>query len=288
MSCVTTTSSALGNHVATHLEYIEHLPRIYCDGVDTGFPCPNQLLEAIIYINHLRSSSHVKFGNGTTQIDSRVEDLLKRITYFSPSSLTQFQRQNYSCTDDPSTLTAAGHQGNDLLALISAFQTAVLLYCIRTLILDRGYKQYILHIPSPTCDSDSILIDISSLHSTSITMLLEHLHHLLSPKTRRREPWLGKFLFWPLFVAGMECTYSSSFTFKLSTMAAEKEFIARSLCEIACVQGDLSAYDAALFLRNIWRMQDPNDGVNSNNGDEDQMSWDDKVALLERRALFMI
>jgi hypothetical protein len=79
MRCVTTTSSALGDRVASQLTYVEHFSKVHKDGKTVGFPCPNQLLEAIIHINHLRSSVHDTLNCRTSQKHSQVEGFLKQI-----------------------------------------------------------------------------------------------------------------------------------------------------------------------------------------------------------------
>lgn len=240
---MTTPSSALCSRVTSQLDYVGYLPRIHRNGLDSGFPCPNALLKAIVCINYARYKVQYH-PNESWLLDQQIERLLERVISFSPADWARscIVEAGISSFDSnkpaPDSLTADPHW-NDLQALASAFQAAVLLYGLRTLVLDRD---------SSSCLGKRLPIDVHSLRSEASDSLLVHLRQLFSSDALQRKPSLGKFLSWPFFIAGMECQYSDS-----HSMGEGRSFIAESLCRISYIQGDMSWLDAASFLQYIWK-----------------------------------
>lgn len=242
---MTTPSSALCSRVTSQLDYIEYLPRIHRNGLDAGFPCPNTLLEAIVCINYARFKVQYT-PNESWLVDQQIERLLERVISFSPADWARsciIEEAGISSFDSnkaaPDSITADPHW-NDLQALASAFQAAVLLYGLRTLVLDRD---------SLSCLGKRLPMDVHSIRSEASDSLLAHLRQLFSSDALHRKPALGKFLSWPFFIAGMECDYSDS-----QSMGDGRSFIAESLCRISYMQGDMSWLDAVSFLQCIWKV----------------------------------
>ncbi|KAH8692963.1 fungal-specific transcription factor domain-containing protein [Talaromyces proteolyticus] len=305
MSCVTKTSSALSSLVAPQMVFLEYISHIHRDGVDVGFPCPNELLEAVVRINYLRSSIANIFDNQHSATDSQILELFERIISFSPTNWVRDRKgkmvsPGFDLVNSPATnynnFTAAESPWSDSLALVSTFKMAVLLYFMRTLIIDRDR-------PTSLSLGNGLSVDINSIRSTASDSLLTYLHQLLRPDSPRGGRWLGKFLFWPLFIAGMECHYSSSMS-----MAVARKFIADSLCQLSQYQGDLSMLDAASFLQHIWRIQSGPDNHLCVDGmiyeayktdatlenpscgtlPSGLISWDERVVRLGAHSLFML
>jgi hypothetical protein len=305
MSCVTTTSSALSSIVVSQMGFLEYISHIHRDGLDIGFPCPNELLEAVVRINYLRASMAKVVDNQHSTTNSQVLKLFEQIISFSPPDWVRDRKVSLvtpgsDLLNSPATnynnCTATEHPWSHWLALISIFKMAVLLYFTRTLILDQD-TPHILSL------DNGLSVDIDSTRSTASDSLLKYLRQLLRPSSPRGGPWLGKFLFWPLFIAGMECHYSNSMP-----MAVARKFIADSLCQLSHYQGDLSMLDAASFLQHIWRIQSsPNDhqcvdgniyetcktgttfeNLSCGTLPSRLVSWDERIARLGAHSIFML
>lgn len=244
MSCVTAASSVLGSRVLSQLSYIDYLPQVHRHGLDAAFPCPNELLEAIIYINFIRSGAELA-SNKSLSVSLGVERLLERIMSFSPVEwawLCSVDAGFHSSRpDNNSNNVTSDPQVNDLVALASVFQEAVLLFCLRTLVLDRDITSSL---------SDELSKRIHSIRCTASDSLLAHLRQLFSTAALQREPSMGKFSSWPLFIAGMECQYSRS-----HSIDQERGFILESLYRISYIQADVSVLDIAPFLQRVWKME---------------------------------
>ena len=244
MSCVTAASSVLGSRVLSQLSYIDSLPQVHRHGLDAAFPCPNELLEVIIYINLIRSGAELA-SNKTLSASPRVERLLERIMSFSPVEWAWLclvdAGFHSSKPDNNSNNVTSDPQVNDLVAVASAFQEAVLLFCLRTLVLDRDITSSL---------SDELSKRIHSIRCTASDSLLAHLRQLFSTAARQREPFMGKFASWPLFIAGMECQYSRS-----HSIDQERDFILESLYRISYMQADVSVLDIAPSLQRVWKME---------------------------------
>jgi hypothetical protein len=225
-------------------------------------------------------------------------ELFEQIISFSPTNWVHDRKRDMISPATNYNNQAAAEQ--DWLALVSTFKMALLLYFMRTLVLD--------HESPPILPlGNGLSVDMNSIRSTTSNSLLTYLRQLLRPDSPRGDgrPWLGKFVFWPLFIAGMECHYSSSMT-----MAVARKFIADSLCQLSHHQGDLSMLDAASFLQYIWRIQSGPDNfpcADDGRSYEDYkntdatfenlshgtlpcalISWDERVARLGPHSLFML
>lgn len=282
MSHATIPSSAISStRVVSQMDdFLECIPNIHREGLDVGFTCPDVLLEAIIKINHLRFLITNIFDDDYSATDSQIVELFEQILSFSPADWVDQKRDMVSPAkiyNSNETAAESSSTQQDWLALVSTFKMAVLLYFIRTLILD--------HKRPPNLP----LVDINSIRSTASDSLLIHLRHLL---VRPDLCLLGKFVFWPLFIAGMECHYSSSMTINLA-----RKFVVDSLCRMAYYQGDLSMLDAASFLQHIWRIQcTGRDNLLCGDDETDatldgtllNASWDERVARLGPHSIFML
>ncbi|KAL2006818.1 hypothetical protein VTN00DRAFT_9486 [Thermoascus crustaceus] len=203
---------------------------------------------------------------------------------FSPSQWAQRRRQGASqrqftetCTQVEgerdgssrnsslvSTSTVRIPAEDDWIEVASMFQAATLLYCTETLVVDRSMPN-IVSLPSSR-------IDVQALRSATMDTLFKGLRGLVSGD-KRKGAWLGKFMFWPLFIAGMACCNGSEKT-------NERRFVTNSLCDLSHFLGGLSAIDAASFLQAVWQMDASSGAIH--------LSWDERVAVLGTHGLFFI
>lgn len=295
MSCVTKPSGSIGGRISLQLEYLEHLPTIYHDGTDTGFPCPNELVECIIRINHLRATSCLPPDN-EADINSRILSLVQNIVSFSPdiwihrANLVKpraslpgrdnvFHFTGYDFTV-PANRAAAVEEGG-WLCLGFMFQAAVLLYSTRCLILDRGIPAPIFF---PTDLAHGSIIDVHDLRSAADDMLFNGFRRFFSVNSRQ-DAWIGKFLYWPLFIAGMECCSGSESSDK-------RELVTQALGNLASYLGDLSLIDALSFLRSQWQMESDMWRIEASGERSEQAlyprTWDDKISPLREHSVFFI
>ncbi|UNI15556.1 hypothetical protein JDV02_002081 [Purpureocillium takamizusanense] len=285
MNSIMTPSWLMDERTTSQTEYIPHLHTIYKDGKDSDFPCPATLMEAIIRTNHVRALSQDKRGRQQQQhreaeLDHMAGQILTSIASFNAADWT---REHVRALLSPSTSLASspsssdtardspdeeqqphGEDGESLAVvdtaalddavaavvdmcteLTKAIQYAALLYCIRTLYMDRRRPFSF----SPSSSSDMAL-DVESAHRSALEMLLAALHRLWDddggkPKTT---DWCGKLSFWPLFIAGMEMDPAGP-----PESRAERDFVCGALRRLVYYLGDLSPLDAVSVLQLIWR-----------------------------------
>lgn len=83
---------------------------------------------------------------------------------------------------------------------------------------------------------------------------------------------IGKFLFWPLFIAGVECCGADE-----EESAGRRDLVTKALGGIAYHLGDLSPIDVVSFLRSVWRME------------SDRLrTWDEKVSCVKENSVFFL
>ena len=287
MSSITMSSRLLETQqTLAQLEYVPLLDATFEDGLHHGFPCSNQILQSIIEINHARCLSAHHAGSASS-LEALYAQILGRIEAFDPvvSSRNQLRRQ--ILTSQSSTVSIGKHSTKNLALaelgkveeqcedLAKAFQYSVMLYCIRTLYIDRGVL-----IPSPAPQPQAMdsptspMIEPGALHQLTLAKLLEVLRLHWATK-KRGSSWLGRFLFWPLWVAGMELDPGPA-------MEQDRRFIHQALKELCYHLGSLAPLDAASMLQLVWdkTLQDSFMG--------EQSTWDMCVALPGFQGLFFI
>ncbi|KAJ6443479.1 extracellular membrane protein, CFEM domain-containingprotein [Purpureocillium lavendulum] len=300
MNSVMTPSYQMDNRSAGQTDYIAHLYTVYRDGRDSDFPCPARLLEAIIHTNHARALS--RKGALDSALDDLAGQVFTNIASFNAADWTkQHVREllspSISAASSPSSddtardssdeqlqteeraaleslLDAAVESVHDMCTdLTKAIQYAVLLYCIRTLHMDRASPSGITttHM-APVSLSADMSIDVESAHKSALDMLLAALHRLWALETKAKN-WCGKLSFWPLFVAGMEIDPGPD-------SEADRDFICDALRKLVYYLGDLSPLDAVSVLQLIWRKT----AVDGCGGQ--RFSWDERILMPGLRGLF--
>ncbi|KHN97437.1 uncharacterized protein MAM_04452 [Metarhizium album ARSEF 1941] len=127
------------------LEYIPFLGAVFRNGANSDFPCADQLLECIIRIDHVRLLGQGAMADAP-DLDTACWQIFCRIASFDPAAWAQYQllelapspfpegRDNGAAGLDAPHATIASMTED----LARAFQYAVMLYCMRTLYMDRG------------------------------------------------------------------------------------------------------------------------------------------------------
>lgn len=295
MNSVITPTLLLDSRTVAQIEYLPRLDTLYKDGKESDFPCPNQLLEAIIRVNHARAlSRHAPPGDAA--LDDTAARIFRGIASFNAAAWTRNHVREFllptvapapsppaasdASINSPEAQTRAGEGEaaaveaaleaacaavQDMCEdLTKAFQHAATLYCVRTLHMDRPADGTTAGNRSPCRDSNAA-IDVASAHASALDMLLAALHRLWA---RERAPsWCGKLSFWPLFVAGMEVDPGPA-------SADERAFICDALRRLVFHLGDLSPLDAASELQLVWR-----ETARPGGRAGQQASWDERLML---------
>ncbi|UNI20477.1 hypothetical protein JDV02_006558 [Purpureocillium takamizusanense] len=293
MNSVMTPSPQMDDRTADQTEYISHLFTVYRNGKDCDFPCPARLLEAIIHINNARALS--REGGHDTALDDLSGQIVANVLSFDATDWTkQHVREllspNISVASSPSSdgtaressdeqlqveerdaadrlLDAAVESVQDMcIDLIKAIQYSVLLYCIRTLHIDRASSSGIVAHPASVSVSDDMTTDVQFAHKSALDMLLAALHRLWDLDETKVKHWCGKLSFWPLFIAGMEMDPGPH-------TKADRDFICDSLRKLVYYLGVLGPLDAVSVLQLIWRK------TTLDGHSVQQYSWDQRLLM---------
>ncbi|KAJ5370419.1 Zn(2)-C6 fungal-type DNA-binding domain-containing protein [Penicillium cataractarum] len=266
--------------VNKQLEYIPKLSTFYKDGLESGFPCPNELVECLIRINYARSLNSVPLGD-SSHVNALAEELIHKIASFWPKAWADKQYRDSTkhlpisspsqCSSDSETIVNDGYSPSTDVAnatltlpvitsssavsaslasdlkgswedLAKAFQATILLHCLQTLFLFRETPPRVPGIVLGLEMRDEFAItNAVMLRDHALKMLLSAIHRLWDVEPKDPASWCGKFLMWPMFVAGMELNSSPE-------MTGERLFLCKSLSKLCDYLGDLSPLDAAAML----------------------------------------
>ena len=286
MSTVFTTSDVLDKKCVTaQLEYIQLLDIDFKHGRDCDFPCGNQLLEAIIRINHMRLISK----NATsvkTDLGASCRQIFHRIASFDPAAHSRVLLQELlPCSNSPSLLS--DNSSTDELEmgevnrrvykmceyLGEVYKYAVMLYCFHMLYIDQGKSVSSALAPqtAPSLIGKGIIgIDVKRPHEWALERLLYSLHRLWEVE-KQGPDWVGKYTFWPLWIAGMEINPTQD-------MRHEQKFVCESLQRLCYYLGNLAPLDAVSALQLVWAKRVP----------RNHCSWDEKLAMPGIQGLFFV
>ncbi|QUC23462.1 uncharacterized protein UV8b_07703 [Ustilaginoidea virens] len=269
----------------SQLEYIPLLEIDFQDGKYYDFPCSNQLLESIIRTNHARLLSQGPM-NDAPDLDMTCAQILGRVALFDAPLWASAQLEEFFSSRPPTSHpgTAAKREKPPPAAVINrgvihamcvhlakAFQYASMLYCIRTLYMDRGKATAAELLTSQLAADLSYrerTIHVQPLHQSALNALLKALHRLWDVEMSCGTTWMGRLTFWPLWVGGMELDAGED-------AAHERAFICTCLQKLCYHLGSLSPLDAVSALHAVWDAQ--GDGSNT---------WDAKLDIPGVRGVF--
>lgn len=247
--------------VSLQLQYQDYLSTIYQDGYSTGFSCPNEMLRGIIRVNHLRACLRGCSDVARSQIGNDISELLREIALFSPEAWAQRKHGESLIVHSTTSSTCPMPTMINWKELASLYQAALLLYGIRTLVLDSQLKIY---TDTPECS-------IQALRETAAHSLISTIQRAFSSqKHSDSDTWVCKFMFWPVLVAGIECCDGHD-------NINNQLLVSKMLCYLCYYLGNLSIQDALLFLQSLWQTQP-----------DFEWSWDDRVRMLGGKSVFFI
>ncbi|KAH2916552.1 hypothetical protein KXW73_004171 [Aspergillus fumigatus] len=262
MSSVFMAASCLPLDTPSQLRYIDWLPEIHSDGLESGFPCPDELLACMIHTNNLRFILHHHPYDDMAHMNSAINDLVRNIITFSPTTWAEWALESYNERLEERVnmqrrrkrldLVPRPVEGEGWADLASTFQAATLLYCLRALVLNHGKESILQELLGSLYEG--LIPDVQCLASVTLSNLLYVLHSLMDQPLQKGRS-MGRFLFWPVLMAGLEstCSYEA---------LSERPFIVRSLQELCRCLGDMSALDAAVFLQSAWSRDEENHSGN--------------------------
>lgn len=250
-----TTTAALPLPEANRqLEYRELIPDLFQNGFETCVVCPNELLDSIIQINHLRALRHHSAKGLNASDRSEVLGTIQSILSFSVSEWADNMSSHYFRTA-AKALVGEVRSGfirptrDDWVQISSIYYAAVLLYGIRSLALD--LPEELLRVPCglershPTTTMMMSHVTIAEIQIVARQLLFDGLRTVSSPQKAKKAP-LAKVLIWPIFVAGVEAAMDSE-------CAGEESFICDVLHDLAKSIGTLTLRDAKVFLCELKR-----------------------------------
>ncbi|KAF7122609.1 hypothetical protein CNMCM5793_000634 [Aspergillus hiratsukae] len=282
MSSVFMATSSLPLNTPSQLRYIDWLPKTHCDGVEKGFPCPNELLACIIHTNNLRFILYHHPYDDPAHVNSAILDLVRSIIAFSPTAWAERALESYNerlkervdRQRPPKRLNLAPQpvEGEGWADLAAAFQGATLLYCLRALVLNHGKENIFQELLGSLYEG--LIPDVPCLASVTLSNLLCTLHPLMDRPLQKGRS-MGRFMFWPLVMAGLEsaCSFES---------LSERSFIVSSLQEVCRCLGDMSVLDAAVFLQSAWDLDEESPSGNM----QKERTWDDLFGRMGVHGVF--
>lgn len=265
-------------------QYLPTIDIMYQDGLETGSPMPTRCLEYMIKANQLRRRWY-REGNDPVCIEALRTDTseaLKEARAFDPIAWAKSRKPEY----ETMVLRRAETIGNnallekvmkngptmdDWIDFAAVYQLATVIYGMRTTVLDRQAADW----PSQYWIVEQGLDPLESAQSiceATLRSLMTVLRRLRE-KARRGRDWPWRFVFWPLFVAGMETSCSG-------VAVEERPWIMDSLYAIGQRQADFSLLDAADFFRVTWE-RESNPGAGGR-------TWDELVSIIDGQALFFV
>jgi hypothetical protein len=164
--------------------------------------------------------------------------------------------------------------------LATAFQASVLLYCLQTLFLFREPQlrnSDIITQFNTGLESGSAITNVETLPDHALKSLLSAIHRLWEIEPKDPATWCGKFLMWPMFVAGMELD-------SYPEMPEERQFLCSSLSRLCEHLGDLSPLDAAAMLGATYAQSKRAAAT----GCMEYGPWVDRISLTGVRGLFFL
>ncbi|OJD24793.1 hypothetical protein ACJ73_03838 [Blastomyces percursus] len=268
--------------VSRQLGYLEDLPFIFHNGSETFAPCANKLFECIIQINYYRTLSAQAIGIDGMSMDfgNDVHALLQSILSFSAAGWASGMTQYYTAT----SVTPHGKAASEFiqpdrshwLQIATVYQSAVLLYCIRSLALN--FEGLIFASCASDATPDMIsYVTVQDIQIVARQTLSDNLANIFTHESDLRRQSPARVVTWPLFVAGVEA--GDHFEGSL----ALREFVTRSFMRLSRALGTLHYRDAAAFLLGEYSRRD---SIRRAGDSQYQCWWSDVFEHLPDRCAF--
>lgn len=262
---------SLPSETPSQLRYIDWLPKLHLDGLERAFPCPNELVACIIHTNNLRWILHHHPYDDMARVNSAIQDLVRSIVTFSPTAWAERALESYNERLEERVdrqrprkrlnLIAQDIEGDGWVDVAAAYQAATLLYCLRTLVLRHGKENILRELVSN--HYDGLIPGVQCLARVTLSNLLCTLHSLMDQPLQSGRG-MGRFMFWPALMAGLESACSRE-------VLSERPFIVNYLQDLCRCVGDMSCLDAAVFLQSAWKLDEERHSGNM----QRPRTWDD-------------
>lgn len=290
----TTTSRTLTTiHDEQHV-YLHRLDLLFQDGLETGSPTPSHCLESIIRTNQLRRRWHLE-SSPLSVATLREESVaaLRFARQFDPIAWARARKPEYEnmllrrakligFTFQVEDAIARGPVEEDWVDFAVVHQLAAVLYALRTTIVDRSVAGEWPSASAGGEEDDAAFAEALGLdpHETAGSLLSATLSSLLlvlrrvRDRARQGRDWPWRFVFWPVFAAGMESACSGQ-------GLADRGWIVDDLYAMGQRQADFSLCDAADYFADLWEM----DGWYGIGG----RTWDGCLeGMIDGQALFLV
>ena len=263
------------------MAYCEIIPELFQDGSETSVPIPNELFDAIIHINHLRAilgnpgiTEEVVYRGDIISLKRSISALLQRIISFSMSQWADRMVSRYKVNTNRS-VPAERRSGfidpgkDGWLQIARAYHAATVIYCVRSLALD---NTELVCTPQTSDQSAQSYVSITDIHLVAKQTLFKTLKVLASHKAD--EPFLGKLVTWPFFVAGIEAATDSDAT-------EVRQVVSSSLLYLSILLGALNLRDTRSFLMNLWSQT-------CDRGEHGRQRWSDLLQDVQGRCAYFM
>lgn len=235
------------------LHYWEAEEGIFQSILAISAPYPEDLFQSLILVNYLRSISGKPKLALRRQAGTRM--VLAKIRSFNPTEWAarmkgfrgwkrtgdgvQFdtsQEPQSSATVNPMAVVRSSEiSGSNLwLSVGIIYRAAVLLYTIRTLVLDLPEEKGFLYEDDPTLDVEKLRVQTYQILARALVPLF---HDIDCARQ------IGKLVFFPVFVCGMETSPDNS---------EQQEFVTRGLYMLGQTMGTFGPISAVDELRGKW------------------------------------
>lgn len=256
------------------LKYWEVEPGFLKLVASTCNPCPEDLFQSIILVNYLRTLARQKRLHKRRQAGTRM--VIAKILAFSPPDYAAQMRRftGWDTTgksvgfadDDESPCTsstgannpagkAASHEdssvGQDVwLSVATAYRAAVLLYALRTLVVDSNDDAALLLPQEASVGVQGIRKHAQEALGDTLSSVFSN--HQIMYK-------IGRMVLWPLFILGMEIDHRDT---------AVQELFVDSFSMLSQAMGTLGPLGAVEELEHKWKMD-------AERVDGPHIAWDD-------------
>ncbi|KAI1379478.1 fungal-specific transcription factor domain-containing protein [Hypoxylon crocopeplum] len=255
-----TTASSTHKHMAVAtsmaLRYWESEAGIFQTILAVSAPCPEELFQSLILVNYLRSISEKPKSISRRHAGTRM--VLAKIRRFIPAEWAMQMREfkGWKRTGDGVEFNTPQDEAQSRSSLIKrsatvidpsgipeyniwlsvgvVYRAAILLYAIRTLILDLPEGKEFLHGEGRTPDFERLRLETRETLAGSLAPLF------LSMDSTRR---IGKLVFFPVFVCGMEANPNDR---------ELQEFITKGLQMLGQTMGTFGPISAIDELKRKW------------------------------------
>lgn len=202
---------------AMALKYWEIEPHVLQFIATTCMPCPDVLFQVLILVNYLRTTTHRPSLRDKRQFGTR--EAIEKVLSFSPAEYaTKMQYFKGWSTNGkelvfdhgtpgpasppttPPSDTSYGSGSGLWLSLAVMYRASILLYLLRTLVIDSEDDERELLPQNSSLNVDTLRQETFGVLYETIAPVFAH------PVTMHQ---VGKLIMWPLFILGMETDHTN-------------------------------------------------------------------------------